>query len=275
MSTLEKRLTTLQIQKLRSSGINNLYDLVTYLPLGIHKVIPITNFNPLSQENTKYLDQAILENIVHRKGAKHFLQIQWKSQLTDKRYQTYFFSLANYTLQNLKVGQEFQLLLVNKNNFWNLERFSRLANTISQNENLELGKSKIQEYYEVYYPKLGFLPSNYIKSLHFRLKPEDYKLNLHGLVVNNEIIPQLIDMQQVHKPNNYKTYKETLDQWLSFQIYLKLVITKYINHQQIQKFGRATTLDLKYLKEISGSLPFSLSHSQKTAIWKILQEMSS
>lgn len=270
MLTLQDRFTPLQVQKLQKERVYSLYDFLTFLPLGVFQVFPMSELHQDHPDGARYLDQATLEKIVHRKTKQKFLQLEWHSSVTGRRYQTYFFSVAKYTLQALQVGQDYQLLLINRNGFWSVDRFAPLA-TIQNSVQLSLGKSSIKKYLEVYYPKLGSLQSNYFKILHSRLRLEDYQLNLSGLVPESDLIPQTVNLANIHHPRAVADYKQALDQWISLQVFLKLALARFVNKNQEQSLGRAATLDLDFLKNLSKNLPFQLSKSQKQAIWDILQ----
>lgn len=272
MSDLEKRLTPVQVKKLQAAGLGSLYDLVTYLPLGVFRILPLTAFKHTVLDHVKYLDQAVLEQMVQRRGQRNFLQLQWLSRTTQRRYQAYFFPAVRFTWQALQVGQEFQLLLTYRNGFWNLEKFAKVSH-IQESNQLLLGTAQMREYLDVYYPKLGLVSSNYLKSIHRRLQPEDYRLHLGGLVVDNPYIPQVLDLQGVHHPTTLQVYQTTFKQWLSLQFYLKLALIRYAGSLQKQEFGRAATLDLDFVRCLVRALPFELSASQKQAIWEILQDM--
>ncbi len=274
MPTLEDRFTPLQLQKLQKAGIRTLFDLLTFFPLGVFFVVPMDQNAKEQSLDVKYLDQANLETVTPRQGKQKFLVLQWRSQITNQTYQTYFFSVASFTTKALQPGKEFQLLLTNRNGFWNLERFAEFSGKTTT-DHFKLGQSPIQKHLEVYYPKLGFLAGSYVKTLHARLFGSDYQLNLQGLVPpENDLIPQTIDLSQIHRPLSLETYKTTLDQWTSLQVYLKLALVKYLNQQSRQEVGRATVLDVEFLKQTAEKLPFSLSLSQKQAVWDILQGLS-
>ncbi len=273
MSVLGERLSNKQLAKLKTVGIHTLYNLITYLPSGIYRVRPLSKFDRQATDNPKYLDQAVLQSVTPKQGRRRFLLLQWRSQITNWTYQTYFFSLTKFTLKSLRVGETYQLLLVYQNHFWNLEKYSLYKATTLTEQRLVLGASVIKDYVDVYYSQLGGLKSDFFKSVHRKLLTSDYILNLTGLVLPNEIFPEIINLEKVHKPTSYEDYKTTLDQWISFQVYLKIATNRFLSQQTQQQFGLATNLDLNFLRSMSQALPFKLSESQKLAIWQLLQDL--
>jgi RecG-like helicase len=83
----------------------------------------------------------------------------------------------------------------------------------------------------------------------------------------------VINLEKAHKPTNYQDYKNTLDHWISFQVYLKIATNRFLSQQTQEQFGLASKLDLNFLKSMSQALPFTLSDSQKLAIWQLLQDL--
>ena|GEM_PF-1005050 len=273
MLDLSERLSKKQIARLKAAGIRTLYDLITYLPSGIHRILPLSKFDRETTDRPIYLDQAVLQKVIQRQTRRRFLLLEWRSQITNWTYQTYFFSLTKFTLKSLRVGETYQLLLVYQNNFWNLEKYSLYKATTLTEQRLMLGASVIKDYVDVYYSQLGGLKSDFFKSVHGKLLTSDYILNLTGLVLPNEIFPEVINLEKVHKPTTYQDYKTTLDQWISFQVYLKIATNRFLSQQTQQQFGLATSLDLNFLRSMSQALPFTLSESQKLAIWQLLKDL--
>ncbi len=273
MTDLAKKLSTQEINKLKTAKIYSLYDLITFLPSGMIRVLPFYQFSPKTTDRPKYLDQAILQKITHKTSKKKFLVLDWHSQTCNRFYQTYLFSITKFTLKTLQVNKEYQLLLSYRNGFWGLDKYALFAGD-TNDQVLKLGKSKIKDYLEVYYPQVGFLKSNFFKSVHNKLSPQDYVLNLEGLVPPNDIFPTIIDLQNIHKPTNYDSYKQTLDYWISFQVYLKVAVNHFLSSQVNQKQGLASQIEIDFLKSIVKQLPFELSYSQKVAIWELLQSLS-
>ena len=113
---------------------STLYDLITYLPSGVYRILPLSKFDREAIDRPRYLDQAILQKVIEKQTRRRFLLLEWHSQVTNWTYQTYFFSLTKFTLKSLRVGEAYQLLLVYQNNFWNLEKYSLYKTTMSTNQ---------------------------------------------------------------------------------------------------------------------------------------------
>lgn len=270
MISLADRFTDNQISKLQKIGVNSLYDFITIMPLGFYQILPMQQFS-FGQERTKYITNAILRKIEIRKKNRRYLVLHFEGQTS---FQCYLFSVAKFTLTTLKEGQRYQLLLAHKNNFWVLEKYAALKNQINNDGALVLGSSQLGSYIDTYYSKFGVLHGNYFKTLHKRLKPEDYLLNLSGLVPDNEVISNHINLFNVHHPESLNTYKKTKNEWISFQLFLKIVLKYYVNERRAEKFAKPTTINSNYLDYLFGKLSFELSKTQKETIFGILEEMS-
>ncbi len=273
ITDFQKRFSTQEINKLKTAKIYSLYDLITFLPSRVIRVLPLRQFSPKIIDRPKYLDQAVLQKITHKTSKIKFLVLDWYSQICNRFYQTYLFSITKFTLKTLQVNKEYQLLLSYQNGFWRLDKYALFTGD-TNDQLFKLGKNKIKDYLEVYYPKVNFLQLNFFKSIHNKLSPQDYILNLEGLVPPNDIFPTIIDLQNIHKPTSYNSYKQTLDHWISFQVYLKVAVNHFLSSQISQKQGLASKIDIGFLKNIVTQLPFELSYSQKIAIWELLQNLS-
>lgn len=267
INNLEERFTQKQISRLKSVGFSSIYDLVTYLPLGLNKVVPIEKFST-NLDKVKYLADVVLVNI-ERRPKRRFLILDFEHT---HKLRCYFFSVANYTLKNLKIGTKYQVLLSYKNGFWTLEKFAVLAG--EKTNKFILGKAARQEYLDAYYSKSASLNSNYFKAMFKRLERSDFVLNLKGLVPKkSQFIPQIIDLYNVHFPSSCSSYNETVNQWLSLKVFLKISLMSYLDMIKDDKLATRSNLDLDYLKHIVSKVPFELSVSQKKSIWDILQDV--
>jgi RecG-like helicase len=270
MDTFNQRFTPLQQQKLSSAGFENLYSLITYLPFDLAKIRPLQNTFNLPQEGVLYLYSGKLTNITHRKGGKYFLILDFEGKFS---LRCYLFSVAKYTLKALQIGQDYQILVVYRGGFWNLEKFAN-QNAVKQSKNFVLGQAAEQEYLLPKYTKIGELRNGDFQALHRRLASNDYLLNLTGLVPINSFLPQFINLESIHKPTSIQSYEQTLHQWVSFKVFLRLSLLKYMDRASSQSVSWSGKLDLDFLKRISTKLPFKLSDTQKTVVWDILQEIT-
>jgi RecG-like helicase len=272
VSDLKRRFTDNQTSKLEEAGIFSVYDLVTYLPIGIREVIPL-NQTYYPKEKVKYLWEARLEKVSRRPGKNSFLVLHFRDE--NRSLQTYFFSKASFVLSQLKEGNNYQLLLTYKSNkYWTAEKIAPLQedNKVAK---MILGKAEVKKYLDTYYQRIKALQSNYFKLLHNRLKREDYILNLKGLVPpSNGLIPVQIDLYKLHYPNSSEDYTNSLKEWLALKVYLRLCLVKYINSLREERQAKEAVLDLNFLKAVANNLPYQLSISQKKVIWEILKEIT-
>ena len=133
----------------------------------------------------------------------------------------------------------------------------------------------MKKYIKPKYIKLGTFTSSQIISLHNRLNPESYVLNLEALVPkDNGIIPDFINLIRIHKPKSYSDFKAAKSEFLALKAFLRLVLMKDIDRSRIQLVAKQSSLDISFLKRFTADLPFELSLSQKNIIWEIVNELS-
>jgi RecG-like helicase len=267
MSDLGLRFTTTQAAKLQQAGIATMYDFVTYLPASLSKIQPLQSFWAAEGQ---FLWQAKLLNFTIRKGRQPFLVLETEGKF---KLQAYFFGMAQYTLGQLKTGQDYQFMVTHKNKFWTIQRFAPLKADELISHHFILGRAEQKEYLLPKYSTLNGLPSSYIIQLHRRLLPADYHLNLRGLVPSSDLIPEKIDLSKLHRPSDFESYLQTQSSWVALRVYLKLSLMRYLDSLNRQSFAPGTRLDVDFLKQITSRLPFELSQSQKLAIWEILNEL--
>ena len=270
MNPFNQKFTPLQSQKLVAAGFENLYSVITYLPFDLAKIRPLENIYNLPQEGVLYLYSGKLTNITHRTGGKQFLILDFEGEFS---LRSYMFSVANYTLKALQIGQNYQLLLVFRGGFWNLEKFA-IKSTPKESKLFMLGQALDREYLLPKYIKRGELRNSDLQALHRRLGSGDYMLNLEGLVPPNSFLPQVISLEGIHKPQTPEKYEKNLHQWISLKVFLRLSLLRYMDRVNSQSVAPAGNLDLKFLQKLTKKLPFELSQSQKTVVWDILQEIT-
>ena len=270
MNPFNQKFTPLQSQKLVAAGFENLYNLITYLPFDLAKIRPLENIYNLPQEGILYLYSGKLTNITHRTGGKHFLILDFEGQFS---LRAYMFSVANYTLKALQIGQNYQLLVVFQGGFWNVEKFAIKSNP-KESKLFTLGQALEREYLLPKYIKRGELRSSDFQALHRRLGSADYVLNLEGLVPQNSLLPQTISLEGIHKPQSMEKYEQAPHQWISLKVFLRLSLLRYMDRVSSQSVAPSGNLDLKFLQKLTKKLPFELSLTQKTVVWDILQEIT-
>jgi RecG-like helicase len=268
----KQRFTPLQVNKLNSVGFYDLYSFITYLPFDIVKITPLVNIYTTPIQGQTYLTSGRLKLITHRTGKQRFLVLDFEG---DFDLRCYLFSVASFTLKALQIGQNYQLLLTyNTSGFWSIEKFAPLKDTLSNQKNFILGQAESRDYLLPKYIKSGEMRNGDFHNLHRKLIPTDYLLNLDGLIPENSILPQILDLSGIHKPTSSENYRQTSQHWTALKVYLRLVLLRYIDEMNQETFALSGKLDLDFLKRLIAKLPFELSNSQKTVIWEILQEVT-
>ncbi|MEM1312298.1 MAG: hypothetical protein AAGF07_02440 [Patescibacteria group bacterium] len=267
---LRSKFTVLQIKRLNSAKFFDVYSFITYFPYSLVKVTPLTNFRNLESKEQIYLFNGLLKSISHRSGKQRFLVLDFSGQ-TDMR--CYLFKVAPYVLKNLQIGNSYQLLLVyNSSGLWVVDKFAILKQPLVDQNILVLGQAKLRDYLVPKYRKVAELKDNNFHNLHRRLELNDYKLDLSGLVPIDSILPQSLDLSSIHKPISQEIYNSTLQKWVAFKVYLRLVLLKYLDIRSQNALAKSGQIDIEFLRSMVSKLPFELSHSQKTVIWSILKE---
>jgi RecG-like helicase len=267
-SGFEHKLTPLQIQKLDKIGIKSMYELITTFPYKLDLLVP---FTPIKQApNQKYLLNGFVQRFEIVARGRRFIKVDIAGQYN---LQVYIFNTAPYILGMLNQKNEFQFIIENKNGFWTIEKFAEKKSI--QKDRFILGQAEIKSYIIPKYLKNLAVVDSTFKAIHSRLTKPDYLLNLAGLVPqNNGLIPEIIDLSHIHHPTSTEQFYTTLNQFTSLKVFLRVALLKYINQISQQKHGLATKLDVEYLKQVTQQLPYSLSDSQKTTIWDILQDLA-
>jgi RecG-like helicase len=244
--------------------------LITYLPFDLQNIKPLENINASPNLDTIYLWSGKLVNITHRKGNKPFLILDFQGNQTIKAY---LFSLAKYTMANLVLNKTYQLLLAYRKGFWTIDKFALQQETLTTHPFI-LGKMILRDYLMPKYSKIGVLQSSYFNQIFRRLKPQDYILNLKGLLPQNDLIPEYLDLSKIHSPSSLIEYENTLHSWIALKVFLRTSLDKFINMESKSKPAKSGPLNMNLLKHLSSNLPFELSPTQKTTIWDILQDIT-
>lgn len=271
MADLERHFSKSQSTAVRSAGFTSLYDFITYIPKSVVKIVPLQHDIVSPEPDTQYLWQGVLTQITHRKNSQRFLILDFQGNRSMKFY---LFSVASFTLKALKVGMEYQLLLTYRNGFWNILRFAPRQAT-QQVSTFILGKANPDDvYFLPKYGKIGNLKNSQFLTLHQKLDPKDYILDLVGLVPENSLIPQILNLHTIHHPPSLAKFLETKQMWLSLQFFLRLTLMKYMDISSQSHKSVAGELSVSFLQHLTRELPFELSISQKKAIWSILQDIT-
>jgi ATP-dependent DNA helicase RecG len=267
-SEFSNKLTPLQIEKLSKAGITNLYQLLTYFPYKLDFISPFHNSEKLI--NQKY----ILNGYISRyemvsRGVKFF-----KIDITGAdNLQLYLFNSAPYIIKMLNQNCEFQFIIANKNGFWTIEKFAEKRNI--SDSSFILGKASLKDHILPKYTRILSLTDTTLGAIHQRLKPSDYVLNLLGLVPPaNGYIGEQINLTNIHHPTTKEKFYDTKKQFTALQVFIRIALLKKISTNAKNKLGLPSKLDSEYLKKITKQLPYTLSNSQKIAIWDILQDLN-
>lgn len=267
---LKTRVTPKQLQILQKYGITDIYSLITYQPLAIELIKPLTTFYP-SKANTKYLANAKLDKIEQVFKPRRSFILHWKFE-NGRLLKTYFFSITKFTTATLKVGQAYQLLLNYQNNFWGLEKYSLLRDNL-QSSKFVLGQNELREYMQTRYPQTQDLTNTIIKSALSRLDRQDFYLNLKGLVGAQSTIPQILDLYPLHFPTSIDQYNTALKNWLKLQIYLELATIKFYRDNKKLARAKVAIVNDEYLRRLKLSLKYKLSESQDKVLNNLLAQI--
>lgn len=267
---LTNRLTLEQSRKLNLAGFKSIYDIITYLPFDLQNIKPLENTYIQPSSDIVYLWSGKLVNITHRRGGQQFLVLDFQGTQPLKAY---LFSIAKYTMVNLVLNKNYQLLLIYRKGFWSIDKFALQQENLI-NHPFILGKMNTKDYLLPKYSKIGTLQGGYFNQIHKRLKPQDYILNLSGLLPENDIIPESLDLSKIHHPYNLVEYEQALHSWIALKVFLRMSLDKFVSLNSISQYARSGNLNIDFLKHLSSTLPFKLSPTQKTTIWDILQEIT-
>ena len=259
-----------QQDKLNTIGIRSLYDLITFLPMDFVPILPFEEFGNNPEPRTKYLLQAELIHVDSRKGSfkpYFYLTLQFEN----RRIFAYYFASSSWTMKSLEVGKEFQLLLVQSNGFWQVEKMVGAKSFVSNN--FALGSAAMDSHLLCRYHKRGIFMSQFFEQIHSQLLPQSYLLNLEGLVPDNNIIPMVLNLNLIHHPQSSSEYQKGAQNWVAFKLFLKVSLVQYLESEKEQKLARAGLLDRNFLESIVTKLPFELSESQLKTTNEVLAEI--
>ncbi len=259
MTDLTKRLTTLQIEKLKKQGILSLYDLVTFMPRDLKIIRILENVKIQIYSSDTFAWEGTLLFINKRMGKRPFLVLDWQGE--SQSFSTYFFSSVQYLIKSLVIGRQYQILVKYSNGFWSLEKFTT-------------PKKPLISYIQPIYEKRGELQSAFFQAIHNRLQTEDYVLNLVGLVPESELIPQVLDLSSIHHPTSRENYDKMIQTWIMFTVFLRMMVIRSTQDTTKTGFARSGLLDEEFACQLQRYLPFSLSSSQQTVINDILRDIT-
>lgn len=269
-SDLYQILTKARVSRLQSIGIGSIYDLLTYFPRKLQFISPLQHTYLHRQEEKQYFFTGILNNIEQRRGKKPFLVLTLNGKFN---FTGYYFVASRFIYQKLKIGASYQVLVNQKNNLWTIVNLSDSKSETEPNHFI-LGKAVEKDYLSPVYPKSKSLTSAYFLAIHRQIPSQLYNINLSGLIPQNNIIPQTINLYDIHHPTNIQSHNDTRAQWLALQVFLKLSLIKYWNIETKKTFTRAASIDNQFIHELIESLPYTLSPTQYTTTMDLIKDMT-
>ncbi len=271
-SNFPKQFTKPEITRLEGAGLNSLYSLITYFPFRLQTITPFTNSS--QDTNLHYLITASILNIEFRNSGKGYFLLSLMSE-NGQRIEGYLFQNQPYIKAELKLGLTFQWLVqISAKGFLNIVKWSSFKG-YQQNSFYVLGKAELKNWMVPVYQKIGVLTSAKINLSHQKLQEKDYTLNLQGLVPENPFFSLNLNLLQIHKPSSAENYYKTKQQWIAFKLFLKMATYKQIKLGNEVLMAKKSNMKLDTLKQMSASIPFQLTNSQKTTIWDILNKLGS
>jgi RecG-like helicase len=270
---IEKIITKARSNSLQKAGISTIYELITFFPRKITTLEPITSLEGAGiMPGNEYFSNGTLLSLDERRGRQPYYILRFQTEYGI--ISGFYFVTGRYVYSQLKPNLEYQFIVIRSNNSWTFKKISQLS-TINSGHDFRLGNADINSKYLVpVYPKRDNLTSAYFVATHSNIPQQVYKLDLEGLVPRDTIIPTMINLYDIHHPTTVQKYTDCLQQWAILKVFLKLSVIKYINIETTSTLTTAGKLDVEYLKSLSDNLPYTLSNSQKTTIWDILNDIT-
>jgi RecG-like helicase len=260
-------LTKSEQTKLISVGLESVFSIITYFPYTYQQIIPFDG-SPLPKQ--RYLVNATITSSSQIfKGKKKYLKLDL--DIGTRTVSCFMFTFAPYIFKQLQVNTEIQAILIERGGFWNIEKFAPKKQELA--DGFKLGSSKIQPYLLCVYPKNGLVTNNLLQKIHSKLPSSLYTLDLTGLAPENTIFPSSLSLRSIHLPTSLEEAQKTKQEYIAFKSFLRMCLIHKANQKRETKIGKPTNLDKTYLQTISKLLPYSLSLSQKTAVWDILVDL--
>ncbi len=211
-------------------------------------------------------------NIEFRKVGKGYFLIDLIGEMGE-RVQGYLFQSNSYIWAELKTGLKFQWIFqISTKGFLNILKWSSFKG-VQSSSYFTLGSASAIPWLVPVYSKIGQLTSAKINSIHQKISPADYILNLEGLVPGNKYFSSRLDLSQIHKPSNQESFTLVSHQWIAFKLFLRMATYKQIKLNNQVLMAKKSSINLDTLKLINGSIPFELTLSQKNTVWNILKQV--
>ena len=156
--------------------------------------------------------------------------------------------------------------------FLNIQKWSHFKG-FSTNPFFKLGSAQMQNWLLPVYLKSGVLTTSKFNLIHQKLNFSEYNLDLTSLAPANNFFPLKFSLEQIHQPSSLENYNKSKQNWIAFQLFLKMSTYKQIKENNQILLAKSADISLENLKLMSSSIPFNLTQSQKTTIWDILNQI--
>lgn len=272
-----KNLTPLQAETLNTAGIITLGDLLAILPRRLDHILPWTsNLSP----NLKYSHIFEIKSVTPRKSSRGLPYMLLQISDGELIFQGFMFSRASFIINKLRPGLKCEMVVsifgVNQGIFTKNLSIHKVKFESQNSSFNDLDKSNAKDNLDIFYPKISTkIDTTFLRRVHARLSPSDYKIDLSDLAPKSLLGTQTLDLYDLHHPNSYENYQNALNQYQVVQVFLKTALQKYIVFASTQNTVAVNpALDLAWLQDATKNLPVTLTQSQKSAIWEILQDVT-
>lgn len=262
--SLPASLTPLQRSKLAQAGLDTTYKLITYLPSKFGSIVRLDHYAKQLQTVEK-VEYCALVSVVDYSilGGGRGIRVSLETKELG-RVIGYSFLPIKFVIHRLQSTTEQYCILKKSGEFWNIESFA-------STDPLDGKATKLV----TQYAKIGGLTSMFFRSLYKRLRPEDWCLNLAGLVPNHLSIPQVFSMRGIHLPANPSEYSQTLEQYHLFVAFLDLCTIRWFHESQKQLEGPESHITQEVIKTVIQAHLYQLSPSQDTLVHYYLNKLKS
>ncbi len=260
---LSQLIGTYYSSRLEKMGFD-LYKLITYLPFRLEVISP-----DIKSENGLIFLTGQVKTITN-KGK--FQVIEFKDSSLLYPVTIYDFGKKLSYLKSFNNNKQYQVLLTKSTSYYNLQEISEFS---TPSDDFELGRLKRQNYYRPVYIQLNYTIRTKQLNKIFNLIPREAMiLNLKGLIPDNNVIPQLLDMNLIHRPKNVEEFNNGIRNWNNFQAFLNMVFLNKLNQYERKTGAYLPSYPDNFIDEFQKNLNISLSTSQLTAIENILSNIT-
>jgi hypothetical protein len=239
------------------------YKFLTYLPFRLEVICP-----DLSKKADLYF---ITGKIIRNLDKGKYMVYTVKT--VDGEIGIFDFAKKLRYMKDFDDSKEYQILLTISKDY--ITMVDIVLKSHKTSPSFELGKLEDKVYYRPIYSLINFqIRSKQINNIHKDIKSDFYKLNLKGLVPANSIVPEIINMEYIHKPRSLLEYQEGIRNWNNFNAFLNIV---FLNHLDDVKPNLDTVINPKpenFVQDFQKTINITLSESQLKAIEIILDHIT-